>query len=58
MKRLRSTVLVKNSILFNPLRDMGRICPILEKSLRFINTDKNNMRGTFTFRSDVDSMQK
>ena len=42
----------------NPLRDMGRICPILEKSLRFINTDKNNMRGTFTFRSDVDSMQK
>mgnify|MGYP003439245125 CR=1 FL=1 len=49
---------IRLEALVNPLRDMGRICPILEKSLRFINTDKNNMRGTFTFRSDVDSMQK
>ena len=40
----------------NPLRDMGRICPILEKSLRLINTGKNDMRGTFCFWADVDAM--
>ena len=35
---------------------MGRMCPILEKSLRFINTDKYNMCDTFTYRLDVAAM--